>query len=220
MPSSKSEILQRISQANTSQSNGVRTQSTLIGTAPLGKEESGLGRDDLVKLFIERVEDYRSTMVEIETDALASSFESVLSKIDAPRGLDTICVSTPLMSLFSNTVAGFQIAHPDQLTLNDYNTKVLGTLTSCAVGLATSGTIIFNSSDDEAPPISTLVPDHLFVVINESQIVPDIVGAITAHDIGRPLTMVSGPSATSDIELARVEGVHGPRNLTVFVLRQ
>ncbi|NNN12452.1 MAG: LUD domain-containing protein [Acidimicrobiaceae bacterium] len=220
MPSSKNEILQRIRQANTSQVTGVRTQSTLIRTTPMGDSEAKLDHDDLVKQFIERVEDYRSTMVEIGPDELASAFEKVLLGIEAREGFDTICVAPPLLHLFNKTVAGYKVTHPDRLTLKDYNSKVLGTLTGCAIGLAASGTIIFNSSDDEAPGISTLVPDHLFVVINESQIAQDIVGAITSFDLGRPLTMVSGPSATSDIELARVEGVHGPRNLTVFVVRQ
>ncbi len=220
MPSSKNEILQRIRQANTSQVTGVRTQSTLIRTTTAGDSEPGLDHDELVKLFIERVEDYRSTTVEIGPNELASAFEKILTEIEPREGFDTICVAPPLLHLFDKTVASYKVAHPDQLTLKDYNSKVIGTLSGCAVGLAVSGTIIFNSSDDEAPGISTLVPDHLFVVINESQIAQDIVGAITSFDLGRPLTMVSGPSATSDIELARVEGVHGPRNLTVFVVRE
>jgi L-lactate dehydrogenase complex protein LldG len=98
-----------------------------------------------------------------------------------------------------------------------------GVLTGCALAVAETGTIVLDSSPACGPRALTLVPDHHVCVVFESQIVagvPDAVAALRdAAVAGRPITMVSGPSATSDIELQRVEGVHGPRRLDVIVAR-
>ena len=97
-----------------------------------------------------------------------------------------------------------------------------GVLTGCALAVAETGTIVLDSSPACGPRALTLVPDHHVCVVLESQIVPGVPDAVAAlreaAAAGRPITMVSGPSATSDIELERVEGVHGPRRLDVLVV--
>jgi L-lactate dehydrogenase complex protein LldG len=97
-----------------------------------------------------------------------------------------------------------------------------GVLTGCALAIAETGTIVLDGGERSGRRALTLVPDWHICVVEESAIVagvPDAVALLrAAADDGRPITLVSGPSATSDIELDRVEGVHGPRTLDVVVV--
>jgi L-lactate dehydrogenase complex protein LldG len=98
-----------------------------------------------------------------------------------------------------------------------------GVLTGCALAIAETGTIVLDGGERSGRRALTLVPDWHVCVVEPGSIVagvPDAVAALAeAAAEGRPITLVSGPSATSDIELDRVEGVHGPRTLDVLVLR-
>jgi L-lactate dehydrogenase complex protein LldG len=98
-----------------------------------------------------------------------------------------------------------------------------GVLTGCALGIAQTGTIVLDGGSAQGRRALSLLPDYHLCIVFEHQIVglvPEAIARLgdTVRRTGRPITLVSGPSATSDIELNRVEGVHGPRTLEVLVV--
>ncbi|MFE5394010.1 lactate utilization protein C [Streptomyces sp. NPDC056568] len=97
--------------------------------------------------------------------------------------------------------------------------RVESVVTGCAVAVAETGTIVLDGSPDQGRRRITLIPDHHICVVRvPDQVVSSVPEALERIDPERPLTWISGPSATSDIELDRVDGVHGPRTLEVVLL--
>jgi L-lactate dehydrogenase complex protein LldG len=117
--------------------------------------------------------------------------------------------------------ANVELTEDESLTATDLDT-LDGALTGCALAIAETGTIVLDGGDAQGRRALSLVPDYHLCIVRADSIVATVPEAVKRLEPGvkegRPLTFVSGPSATSDIELNRVEGVHGPRTLHVVVL--
>jgi L-lactate dehydrogenase complex protein LldG len=157
-----------------------------------------------VDLFCERVADYKATVHRVA----AGELDRVVGEVLARHGAERV----------AGTIEGFDDPSLGPRELDSLD----GVVTGCALGIAETGTIVLDGGERSGRRALTLVPDLHVCVIEEEQIVATVPDAVARLDeaarAGRPITLVSGPSATSDIELDRVEGVHGPRRLEVLVV--
>jgi L-lactate dehydrogenase complex protein LldG len=165
--------------------------------------------DGILDLFAERVADYRAIVHRVAPQELPGAIAAALSARTGsyvlPGGLPAEWVAEVDPA---RLVTGVPVAELD---------GVAGVITGCAVAIAETGTIVLDHGQGQGPRALTLVPDHHLVVITADQVAPDVPEAVGRLTPTLPLTFISGPSATSDIELSRVEGVHGPRTLEVFL---
>jgi L-lactate dehydrogenase complex protein LldG len=170
--------------------------------------------EDVVALFTERVADYRATVVEVATAEIPAAIARRLEE----RGIASVVVPVGVPAEWLSDIHAEVIR--DQPPLSHAELDGVGAvLTGCAVAIAETGTIVLDAGPDQGRRALSLLPDDHVCVVRADQIVDGVPAAIGRLDPRRPLTWISGPSATSDIELDRVEGVHGPRNLTVIVVR-
>jgi L-lactate dehydrogenase complex protein LldG len=154
-------------------------------------------------LFHERLVDYKATVV--PTTEPSATLESVLERagrIVVPPGLPWSLPGAVVDTGLTPT------------ELDAFDTVVTG----CAAACAETGTIVLDASPDQGRRAITLVPDRHVCVVRADQVVRTVPELLAGLDPRRPLTFISGPSATSDIELQRVEGVHGPRTLIVILV--
>lgn len=165
---------------------------------------------EVLDLFAERAADYRATVLPVSPDRVA---ETVAQRLSARSGAYGVPGDLPAEWL---AAAGVPLVRdPDPASLDG----LAGAVTGCAAAIAETGTIVLDHGEAQGPRALSLVPDYHLIVVLAGQVAPDVTEALERLDPRRPLTFVSGPSATSDIELSRVEGVHGPRTLEVLVVR-
>jgi L-lactate dehydrogenase complex protein LldG len=190
--SPRDEILRRVRSAT----------ATAVGpeyVAPMRPRTAGD-----VDLFVDRVADYRAVVERCGPAELAARVIAAVEgcSVVVPEGLG---VEVPGATVDTGLTA---------LELDAVDAVV----TEATVGVAETGTIVLDHGAGQGRRAITLVPDRHVCVVRAEQVVADVPDAVALLDPTRPLTWISGPSATSDIELNRVEGVHGPRQLHVIVV--
>ncbi len=166
--------------------------------------------DDGVDVFLGRLHDYGARTWRVPEAQLDAGVRAAL----ASEGVRRVVTPAGVPEAWVDGFEPLRDSPPlDPLTLD----RADGVITTCAVAIAQTGTIVFDGSPGMGRRILSLVPDRLLCVVRADQIVGSLPEAIARLDPTRPLTFVSGPSATVDIEMVRVVGVHGPRRLAVVV---
>ncbi|MFE0190064.1 lactate utilization protein C [Streptomyces sp. NPDC058989] len=174
-----------------------------------------------VDLLAENLADYRAIVHRINPEGLPALIRRLLADrgartVLAPPGLEAAWLAAVTSADFGVTLVEDRASDtPRELDAVD------SVVTGCAVAVAETGTLVLDAGPDQGRRRITLVPDHHICVVRvPDQVVGSVPEALERLAPGRPQTWISGPSATSDIELARVEGVHGPRTLEVILLTE
>jgi L-lactate dehydrogenase complex protein LldG len=183
------------------------------GGAPGYRTRGDLAGEPLLDLLAGRLTDYRAvvrrtTEAELGVAAGAALAQRGVRRVVLPPGLN-----------LPGLPEGIEVVTDDGLSPQDLD-AVDGVITGAAVAIAETGTIVLDGSPDQGRRAISLVPDYHLCIVHAAQVVeqvPEGVARLAAR-AHCPLTWISGPSATSDIELKRVEGVHGPRTLEVILV--
>lgn len=168
---------------------------------------------DIAELFVERVGDYRATVHRTTAGDLPTTIASVLTA----RGAARLAVPVGIPDAWLAGVEIERVVDDPPLTFGDLD-RLDGVITGCAVAIAETGTIVLDGGPDQGRRVLSLLPDLHLCVVMAGQVVGSVPEALARLAPTRPQTWISGPSATSDIELQRVEGVHGPRLLDVVLV--
>ncbi|MGV9237369.1 LutC/YkgG family protein [Streptomyces nigra] len=170
--------------------------------------------EETVDLLAENLADYRAIVHRTDSEELPY----LIMRLLAQRGSQYVLVPPGLPPEWMSAADPTRVHDREVSTARELD-KVESVVTGCAVAIAETGTIVLDGSPDQGRRRITLVPDHHICVVRvPEQVVSSVPQALERLDPARPLTWISGPSATSDIELDRVEGVHGPRTLEVVLL--
>jgi len=212
----REEMLRRIRSAL--QDVPVDEQSEAVVVTRAYRHNAPSEQQGMIERFQERVSDYKVTVRRVQEQELAAAIAAACTA----RAVQRLVVPADVPLSWLPT--GLEILRDNDQALTNVNLDTSsGVLTGCALGIAQTGTIVLDGGAAQGRRILTLLPDYHLCVIYEKQIVDLVPEAITrlsdaARVDHRPITFISGPSATSDIELNRVEGVHGPRILDVLIV--
>ena len=171
---------------------------------------------DIVALFAERAADYRAVVERLpapEVPAAVTRILGVRARDQGPEAAFVVPDGFPAQWI----PAGISVVRDDPPLSPAQLDRLAGVITGCAVAIAETGTIVLDHGPAQGRRALTLVPDFHLVIVRAEQVTADLPDAFARLDPGRPQTLISGPSATSDIELIRVEGVHGPRTLHILL---
>ena len=175
----------------------------------------GPGAGPALEVLEDRLRDYRAVVRRAPAARLAAEVAAALER----RGASRVVVPADIPSrwLDDTRVRTLRDSRERPVSLGDLD-GVDGVVTGCAVAVAETGTLVLDGGPGQGRRALTLVPDSHLCVVRADQVVDGVPQAVRLLDPSRPLTWISGPSATSDIELNRVEGVHGPRTLEVLLV--
>ncbi len=219
MTTAREEILRRVRRATHDVPKDERPEDVPVERGY--RKEDDAPREEIVERFAERVAEYEATMHRVSESDLPREIAEALER----RGIRQLVVPDDLLEGW--VPEGIEILRDAARSplSNEELDRSDGVLTGCSLGISQTGTIVLDAGEGQGRRALTLLPDYHLCVVREDQIVglvPEAFAKLeeTVTDEGRAVTFISGPSATSDIELNRVEGVHGPRTLEVLIAGQ
>lgn len=169
---------------------------------------------DLVELFAARASDYRADVNRTDERRLPA----VIARLLGQRGIEVLLAPPRFPAGWLAEAAACDVVGDEPpLTVAQLD-AVGGVITTVALAVAETGTIVLDGGPGQGRRALTLLPDYHLCIVRADQIVADVPDLARLLDPDRPITMISGPSATSDIENTRVEGVHGPRTLEIIIV--
>jgi L-lactate dehydrogenase complex protein LldG len=209
----REEILARVQAATGVAASQVETDAAYAALPrPYRRAHHDPSETDVVALFAERAADYRAVVERVSETGLPAAIAAAVASVTSvvvPDGLPA--------DWLAGLAPGIRLVRDEPPLSAAELDGIAGVVTGCAAAIAETGTIILDHGPGQGRRALTLVPDFHLVVVRAGQVAADIADALAGLDPARPHTLVSGPSATSDIELIRVEGVHGPRNLHILI---
>jgi L-lactate dehydrogenase complex protein LldG len=210
----RDEILARVRRALAGVPDAESPEDVPVPRGYLEREPGG--PDAVLDRFVERVADYGAGVRVVRAAGLAEAVAAACRE----HGVGRLVVPDGVPA---GWLPGGVEAVRDTALSAEALDAVDGVLTGCALAIAETGTLVLDAGPRQGRRALTLVPDVHVCVVDRDQVVDGVPAALRLLSPGlrttrRPLTFVSGPSATSDIELSRVEGVHGPRRLEVIVI--
>ncbi len=214
MSGAREEILSRVRRALHDVPAGERRDDVTVPREY--RREHANGGHAVIERFSDRVRDYHADVRRVRAADVPQALREACAELDLRR------VVVPAALPDSWRPDGVEIVEDAQLTPAELD-QIDGAITGCAAAIAETGTIVLDGQGTSGRRAITLVPDHHVCLIRGDQVqaeVPETIAALADAVIERhaPITLVSGPSATSDIELSRVEGVHGPRHLLALIV--
>ena len=177
------------------------------------RSSPSLSSEQRIELFVERMSDYDATVHRVGEHEISATVAQALTRRSASR----ILVPGDFPSAW--LPSGFDLVVDSGLSYVDLD-QLEGVLTTCTAAIALTGTIILQDGPGLGRRAATLIPDYHLCVVRESQVyetVPEAIRVLEAN-AARPTTTISGPSATADIEMTRIRGVHGPRTLEIILV--
>ena len=217
MSAAREEILRRVRRSTRDVPEAERPEDVPVERGY--RKEDDAPRAEIVERFAERTAEYKAEVSRVSEAELPGAIGKALKA----RGVEKLVVPPGLPEAWiPNDVEALRDGEGARLT-NDELDRSDGVLTGCSLGIAQTGTIVLDAGEAQGRRALTLLPDYHLCVVGEDQVVglvPEAFAALrdTVVGEGRAITFISGPSATSDIELNRVEGVHGPRSLEVLIV--
>jgi len=177
------------------------------------RRDSTLSGGALLELFTERLRDYDAQVLRSEPDGIVEA----IARMFRARGVGRMLVPGGFPGEWLPD--GFEYAHDEELSIGGLD-SCPGVITTCTLGIAETGTIVLQNAPGQGRRAASLVPDYHLCVVEAASVVatvPEAMAALRAT-AALPTTFISGPSATADIEMTRIKGVHGPRFLDVILL--
>jgi L-lactate dehydrogenase complex protein LldG len=179
------------------------------------RREGGRGVRDRLECLAERLRDYDATVQRVDTGHVAEAVADACRQL----GLRRVAVPPDLPRAWRPE--GVEVSEDRGLSARELD-AIDGAITGCAAAIAETGTLVLDGQAFSGRRLLTLVPDHHICIVTTDQVLDQVPEALAAlgpavREQRVPVTLISGPSASSDIELERVQGVHGPRHLVVLL---